>query len=109
MTASASRDAAAQWTPRTACAVAGLYVAYLAATTVQAGFDSPHLWPAAIAWAAAWYAGERTRLRREQITGLERRATRVEHEATRERLLAVAEERARIARGLHDSAGHALT
>jgi signal transduction histidine kinase len=41
-----------------------------------------------------WVAGDRARLRREQIF--------------RERRVAVAEERARIARELHDSAGHAI-
>ena len=39
---------------------------------------------------------------------LEERARRAEREAERERRLAVAEERTRIARDLHDSAGHAI-
>jgi signal transduction histidine kinase len=39
---------------------------------------------------------------------LEERARRAEREAERERRLAAAEERARIARDLHDSAGHAI-
>jgi signal transduction histidine kinase len=62
----------------------------------------------ALAWAIAWFAGERTRLRREHIAELNDRADRAEREAERERLLAGAEERARIARDLHDSAGHAI-
>jgi signal transduction histidine kinase len=104
----AGRGAAAPWTARAVCVVAGLSVACLGATAAQVGFVSPHLWLAVLGWAAAWFAGERTRLRREQVAELERRATRAEHEAARERLLAVAEERARIARDLHDSADHAL-
>jgi signal transduction histidine kinase len=51
--------------------------------------------------AVAWFAAERTRLRREQIEELTR-------DAARERKLAAAEERARIARDLHDSVGHAI-
>jgi signal transduction histidine kinase len=104
----AGRGAASPWTARAAFIVAGLSVACLGAIGAQVGFGSPHLWLAVFVWAAAWFAGERTRLRREQVAELERRATRAEHEAARERLLAVAEERARIARDLHDSAGHAL-
>jgi signal transduction histidine kinase len=61
-----------------------------------------------LVWGGAWLAGERTRLRREQLDELEQRAARVQRDAERERRLAVAEERARIARDLHDSAGHAL-
>ena len=59
-------------------------------------------------WGAAWFAGDRTRLRRERIAELEERAVRAEREAQQERKLAAAEERTRIARDLHDSAGHAI-
>ena len=59
-------------------------------------------------WGGAWLAGDRTRLRRERMAELEERALRAEREAERERRLAAAEERARIARDLHDSAGHAI-
>jgi signal transduction histidine kinase len=42
------------------------------------------------------------------LAELEERAARAEREAERERRLAAAEERTRIARDLHDSAGHAI-
>jgi signal transduction histidine kinase len=59
-------------------------------------------------WAAVWFAGDRTRLRRDRMAELEERAERAERDAERERRLAAAEERTRIARDLHDSAGHAI-
>jgi len=59
-------------------------------------------------WGGTWLAGDRTRLRRERMAELEERALRAEREAERERRLAAAEERGRIARDLHDSAGHAI-
>jgi signal transduction histidine kinase len=59
-------------------------------------------------WGGAWLAGDRARLRRERMAELEERALRAEREAERERRLAAAEERGRIARDLHDSAGHAI-
>jgi signal transduction histidine kinase len=59
-------------------------------------------------WTGAWVAGDRTRLRRERMAELEERALQAEREAERERRLAAAEERGRIARDLHDSAGHAM-
>jgi signal transduction histidine kinase len=62
----------------------------------------------AVVWAAAWFAGDRARLRRERLVELEERARRAERETERERRLAAAEERTRIARDLHDSAGHAI-
>jgi signal transduction histidine kinase len=75
---------------------------------VREGF-APEVFLGAGVWAAAWFAGDRTRLRRERIAELEERAHTAEREAERERRLAAAEERMRIARDLHDSAGHAIS
>ena len=61
-----------------------------------------------LVWGGAWLAGDRTRLRHERMAELEERALRAERDAERERRLAAAEERTRIARDLHDSAGHAI-
>jgi signal transduction histidine kinase len=72
------------------------------------GEFAPELLLGAVVWAAAWFAGDRARLRRERLSELEERALRAEREAERERRLAAAEERTRIARDLHDSAGHAI-
>jgi signal transduction histidine kinase len=106
----ASREPQAPWSGRTTAAVVGLLVAYLGATAAaQAAFPGVALLHTGLAAAGAWFAGERTRLRREQVVELRDRAVRAEREAERERLLAVAEERARIARDLHDSAGHAIS
>jgi signal transduction histidine kinase len=69
---------------------------------------APELLLGAVVWAAAWFAGDRARLRRERLAELEERARRAERDAERERRLAAAEERTRIARDLHDSAGHAI-
>jgi signal transduction histidine kinase len=54
-----------------------------------------------LVWAGAWLIGDRRRFLRAHV------ADQLEH-ARREHELVVAEERARIARELHDSAGHAL-
>jgi signal transduction histidine kinase len=106
-----SRGDAAPWTPRSAGVVVVLLIANLGAGLAAiglAGSDLIHVAAANLAFAAAWFAGERTRLRREQMAELRQRAVLAEQQAGRERQLAVAEERARIARDLHDSAGHAL-
>ena len=95
---------------RTPALVLAWFTAYLAASGLAQralpGFELLHT---GLAWMAAWFAGERTRLRRQHVAGLKQRAARVEREAERERLLAIAEERGRIARDLHDSVGQALT
>jgi signal transduction histidine kinase len=110
----ASRDQQNPWSRPTTGIAVGLLVAYLgAAAAAQGTFPTSELFHTGLAWAVAWFAGERTRLRREQrlkqIAELRDRAVRAEQEAERERLLAVAEERARIARDLHDSVGHAIS
>ena len=106
----ASRPQGTSWTWRTTGTVAGLLFAYLgAAAAAQGTFPGSELLHSSLAWAVAWFAGERTRLRRAHIAELKQRARRNEREAERERLLAAAEERARIARDLHDSAGHAIS
>jgi signal transduction histidine kinase len=97
------------WTPRDSAMVVALFLAYLAATAVgDSGFPGSELLHAGLAWSVAWFAGERTRLLREQIGELRQRALRAEREGERERRLAAAEERARIARDLHDAAGHTI-
>jgi len=105
----ASRDDADPWTRRNSATVVALFAAYLGATALGGGgFPGSQLLHTGLAWAVAWFAGERTRLRHEHIAELHERAARADREAERERRLAAAEERARIARDLHDSVGHAI-
>lgn len=86
-----------------------MLVIHIAATSYGRG-DSPII-PAlfgTLVWGGAWVVGDRVRLRRERVADLEERAKQAERETDRERRLAAAEERTRIARDLHDSAGHAI-
>jgi len=85
-----------------------LVAAMLAVHIVAGGIEGAEILFGIPVWGAAWLAGDRTRLRRERMAELEERALRAEREAERERRLAAAEERGRIARDLHDSAGHAI-
>jgi signal transduction histidine kinase len=97
------------WTGRSIGVVVAMFLAYLGASAASdGGFPGGELLHTGLAWAVAWFAGERTRLRREHIAELRQRAVRAEREAERERRLAAAEERARIARDLHDAAGHTI-
>src|SRR5262249_24603437 len=106
----ASREPQAPWTRRMTVTVLGLLGAYLTAAAVAQGtIPGSELLHTGLAWGGAWFAGERTRLRREQIEDLRAHALRAERDSERERQLAAAEERARIARDLHDSAGHAIS
>jgi signal transduction histidine kinase len=105
----ASRDDVNPWTRADTAAVIALYLGYAGASWLADGdFPGSELLHTGLAWAVAWFAGDRMRLRHEHIVELGERAARTERDAERERLLAVAEERARIARDLHDSAGHAI-
>ncbi len=95
------------WDALRRAALAASVVILLGPHLVRDGL-APELFLGAGVWAAAWFAGDRSRLRRERIAELEERARNAEREAERERRLAAAEERMRIARDLHDSAGHAI-
>ncbi len=105
----ASRDETHPWTRRTTATVCALLAIHVGALGLASGtFPGTVLLAAILLWGIAWFAGERTRLRRAQMAEMEQRALRTERDAERERRLAAAEERARIARDLHDSAGHAI-
>ena len=94
---------------RTLAVVLAVFAAHVTASGVaRDAFPGAELALGIAVWGGAWLAGERTRLRGERLAELEERAVRAEREAERERRLAAAEERMRIARDLHDSAGHAI-
>jgi signal transduction histidine kinase len=93
----------------TAATVAGLFVVHVGAVGfAREEFPTVPLLFGALVWGAAWVFGDRVRMRHARMAELEERALRAEREAERERRLAAAEERTRIARDLHDSAGHAI-
>lgn len=62
----------------------------------------------ALFWLGAWVLGDGVRQHRERRVRLAEAARLAERGREREQRLLVAEERTRIARDLHDSAGHAL-
>lgn len=86
---------------RTVVVAAGLALYVGAAAIHLSGPPWAEILHGGLLWAAFWFAGERTRLQRQQIDDLRQAAVRERH-------LAAASERARIARDLHDSAGHAI-
>jgi signal transduction histidine kinase len=89
--------------------VVGLFGVHVGSVAVaEDAFPTVPLLFGALVWGAAWVIGDRVRERRARIVELEERARRAERDAERERRLAAAEERTRIARDLHDSAGHAI-
>jgi signal transduction histidine kinase len=89
--------------------VIAMLAVHVAASGLEDGsFPGAELLFGVLLWGGTWLAGDRARLRLERMAELEDRALRAEREAERERRLAVAEERMRIARDLHDSAGHAI-
>lgn len=79
-----------------------------AAASAHAGFPTAPILGAIIVWGGAWIVGDQLRQRRQRLADLRERLDRFERETARDRRLAVAEERNRIARDLHDSAAHAI-
>jgi signal transduction histidine kinase len=93
----------------TSIVVIGFLVIHAGAVGIaEDEFPTVTLLLGALVWGGAAVIGDRVRLRRARIVELEERARRAERDAERERRLAAAEERTRIARDLHDSAGHAI-
>jgi signal transduction histidine kinase len=104
-----SRDDRRPWSARTTAVVVALFATSLLVMAIRVhGWPVDELLHIGPLWALAWFAGERTQLHHAHMRDLRERAVTAEHDAERDRLLAVAEERARIARDLHDSAGHAI-
>jgi signal transduction histidine kinase len=62
-----------------------------------------------LATAVAWLLGENQRNRRARLAALEERATRLERDREERAAQAVAEERLRIARELHDVVAHSMS
>ncbi|MGH2904799.1 MAG: sensor histidine kinase [Solirubrobacteraceae bacterium] len=94
---------------QTAAIVLGLGALHVAATMIpHSGFPTTPIFGAVIVWGGAWIVGDQLRQRRQRLADLQERARCSERETERERRLAAAEERTRIARDLHDSAAHAI-
>jgi len=94
---------------RTAAVVLGLFAVHVGATAVaHATFPTAPILFGTVVWGGAFVVGDQVRQRRQRHADLLERAQRAERELERERRLAAAEERTRIARDLHDSAAHAI-
>ncbi|MDO8389065.1 MAG: histidine kinase [Actinomycetota bacterium] len=98
----AAQRNAAERPARSLVVAAGGFAVYALSCAVSiAAAPWSELFHTALLWSVCWLGGERARLQREQLEELRR-------DAARERALATVEERMRIARDLHDSAGHAI-
>jgi signal transduction histidine kinase len=93
----------------TAAVVLALFAAHVGATaSAHHGFPTTAVLGGVVLWGGAWIVGDQLRQRRRRLADLAARGRQAEREMQRERRLAVAEERTRIARDLHDSAAHAI-
>ena len=90
-----------------AAAVTAIAAADLARPgTFSASGTRPGAW---LAFAIAWLVGRDLRRRRQRVVDLEDRAAQLEREREEQAQLAVAEERGRIARELHDVIAHGVS
>src|SRR4051812_50112148 len=81
----ASRDDAHPWTRRTTAVVVGLFVAHVgAAGAGQSEVPAAPLLFGVLVWTIAWFAGDRTRMRRERRAATEDRLGRERRPATRQ-------------------------
>ncbi|HEY0951924.1 histidine kinase dimerization/phosphoacceptor domain-containing protein, partial [Nocardioides sp.] len=95
----------------------GLCGAAVAAVDWLRGFDAdvrpgtvgPYFLTIATLVVAAWALGTLGRVRRAYVDTLIERGRRIEHEAAQQVALAAADERARIAREMHDVVAHGLS
>jgi signal transduction histidine kinase len=99
----------AAWGSRRAALVAGGFAALVIVVTIglpQTDADLVDAMFGASSRAGGWILGDRARLQRAVAAELRERAVRLEREQAGEALRAVAEERTRIARELHDVVAH---
>jgi signal transduction histidine kinase len=93
----------------TAAVVLGFFAVHVAATAAaHGGFPTSSILFGVVVWGGAWVLGDQLQQRRRRRADVEERIRRAERDTERERRLAAAEERTRIARDLHDSAAHAI-
>jgi signal transduction histidine kinase len=93
----------------TAAVVLGMFAVHIAATTAsQSGFPTTPILFGVVVWGAAWLVGDQVGQRRVRRDEQAEQLRRAQRDTERERRLAAAEERTRIARDLHDSAAHAI-
>jgi signal transduction histidine kinase len=90
-------------------ALLGIGVVVTTALAALAAVDALVLWNAVVMVGAAGAIGDRQQHRRRYLAALEERAARLEHEREDAERLAVASERARIARELHDVVAHSVS
>lgn len=95
--------------PETAAVVLGLFAVHVGATAAgHSGFPTSSILFGVVVWGGAWVLGDQLQQRRRRRADVEDRIRRAKRDTERERRLAAAEERTRIARDLHDSAAHAI-
>jgi signal transduction histidine kinase len=93
----------------TAFVVLGLFAVHVGATAAaNGGFPTSAILFGILVWGGAWVLGDQLQQRRRRRADIEDRIRRAKRDTERERRLAAAEERTRIARDLHDSAAHAI-